>query len=175
MKLLILLSIPVIIFSCGAEEAVENETVQEDTVAIELVDTIPPFESIPSNFNTTDLLIPDGFTYRVIFSEGDMVTRADGEKFPAKGKHDLTVFIPDESDPNKGILYISHETSGPNSDLGDGGGATVFDLVKTDGKWEVIGDFHHIDFSVVGLTNRNCGGSLGPNGNVFTCEEVLGV
>jgi len=160
MKLLFLFVIPILIFSCGAEEEAVEEVQTEDSVIVEEVDTLPPFESIPSNFNTTDLLLPEGFTYRVIFSEGDMVTRPDGEKFPAKGKHDLTVFIPDDTDPDKGILYISHETSGPNPDLGDGGGATVFDLVKSEGKWDVSGDFHHIDFSPVGLTNRNCGGSL---------------
>ena len=47
-----------------------------------------------------------------------------------------------------------------------------FDIELIDGEWEVVGDFHHIDFSSVGYTNRNCGGSLTPNGTVFTCEEA---
>lgn len=163
------------LFACGRSSE-EPETEQNgDTVDAPIEDTLPPFASIESNFSTKDLILPEGFTYRVLFSEDDDVTRWDGRKVPAKGKHDLSVFIPSDKDPeNKGILYISHETSGPDSLLGDGGGGTVFDLEKVDGHWNVVGDFHAIDFSPVGLTNRNCGGSLGPNGNVFTCEEVWG-
>ena len=174
-KLIYILPLGVLI-SCGGNKESEETVESVDTTELVVVDTIPPFKSIESNFSTTDLILPEGFSYRIIFQEGnDQVLRADGQKFPAKGKHDLTVFIPSEDDPdNKGILYISHETSGPNPDLGDGGGATVFDFEKIDGQWQVVGDFHHIDFSPVGLTNRNCGGSLGPNGNVFTCEEVWG-
>lgn len=159
--------------ACGGADP-ETEENKDSTVVV--IDDAPLFESIPSNFSTTDLLLPEGFTYRILFSEqSDLVLRADGQKFPAKGNHDLTVFIPSEDDPeNKGIIYISHETNSPNADLGDGGGATVFDIIKKDGHWQVSGDFHHIDFSSIGFTDRNCGGSLGPNGNVFTCEETWG-
>jgi hypothetical protein len=155
----------------------EQDSIVEpiDSVRVEM-DTIPPFVPVASQFDHDSLVLPEGFTYKVLFSEKtDQVKRADGVYFPAKGKHDLSVFIPDDEDPeNKGILYISHETSGPNADLGDGGGATVFDIEKKNGSWEVVGDFHHIDFSSIGFTDRNCGGSLGPNGNVFTCEETWG-
>lgn len=164
-----------IIAACGStpesSEKVESEIVKDSII----VDTVPPFESIPSNFNTTDLVLPEGFTYTILFSEGDLVTKADGVQAPAKGKHDLSVFIPSKDEPDtKGILYISHETASPDSILGDGGGATVFDLELIDGRWQVVGDFKHVDFSPVGLTEKNCGGSLGPNGNVFTCEETWG-
>lgn len=162
--------------SCGGAEEVSEENESADSSAVEVIDTIPLFESIPSNFNTTDLLLPEGFTYTVLFTEErDMVTRADGVQSPAKGKHDLSIFIPSEEDPeNKGMLYISHETAGPDTVLGDGGGATIFDLEKVEGHWQVTSDFHHVDFSAVGLTEKNCGGSLGPNGNIFTCEETWG-
>jgi secreted PhoX family phosphatase len=134
---------------------------------------LPPFEAIESNFKTTDLILPEGFTYTVLFSEDDDVTRADGKKFPAKGNHDLSIFIPNKENPNtKGTLYISHETKYVNHDLGDGGGATIFNIEKVNGNWQVIGDFNHVDFSGVGYTNRNCGGSLTPNGTIFTCEEA---
>ncbi|MBD3638137.1 MAG: DUF839 domain-containing protein [Crocinitomicaceae bacterium] len=165
-----------ILISCnGSDVDDEPEESDDSTAVVEVVDTLPPFEPISSNFSTTDLILPEGFTYRVLFSEGDLVTRSDGRKAPAKGKHDLSVFIPSDEDPeNKGILYISHETNMPDSILGDGGGATVFDLEKIDDHWQVKGEFHHIDFSPIGFTDRNCGGSLGPNGNVFTCEETWG-
>lgn len=180
MKHLVLSIIPVLtIFACGSDESETTlEETAEDSTATQVieVDTIPLFESITTNFNETDLKLPEGFTYTVLFSESkDMVTRADGEKFPAKGKHDLSVFIPDDEFPEtKGILYISHETSEAHADLGDGGGATVFDLELGENGWEVKGDFHHIDFSSIGFTDRNCGGSLAPNGNVLTCEETWG-
>ncbi|MEX1003265.1 MAG: alkaline phosphatase PhoX [Crocinitomicaceae bacterium] len=175
-KIFYLLSF-IVLLSCKGEVNNETEDVTDSTQTEVLVeDTLPLFNSIPPNFNTTDLLLPEGFTYRVIFTESrDQVTREDGQKFPAKGKHDLLVFIPSDEDPeNKGIVYVSHETKEPHKDLGDGGGGTVFDIEKIDGKWQVVGDFHHIDFSSIGFTDRNCGGSLGPNGNVFTCEETWG-
>ena len=177
MKYLYLIPFTLLLSCAGSEEKeADTSTENTDTTAVVVQDTTPIFKSIPSNFNTTDLILPEGFTYRVLFTEDrDQVTRADGQKFPAKGKHDLSVFIPSDEDPeNKGILYISHETNSPNENLGDGGGATVFDLEKIDGKWQVVGDFHHIDFSPVGFTDRNCGGSLAPNGNVLTCEETWG-
>tara|TARA_B110000037_G_scaffold222406_1_gene297171 strand:+ start:106669 stop:108186 length:1518 start_codon:yes stop_codon:yes gene_type:complete len=166
------------LISCGAE-AVENAPIDDapivaDTIEQVAIDTIPLFQSIASNFDTDSLILPEGFSYRILFQEKtDLVTRADGQQFPAKGNHDLTVFIPDEEKPEtKGLLYISHETKYADPNLGDGGGATIFEIEKIDGHWQVRGNFDHVDFSSVGYTNRNCGGSLTPNGTVFTCEET---
>jgi len=179
MSRLIFFSLFAFLVSCGGETIIEPEAENpftDTTSQIEPLDTLPPFESIASNFNTTDLVLPEGFSYTVLFSEkDDEVLRADGQKFPAKGKHDLSVFIPDSKFPEKkGVLYISHETSEAHADLGDGGGATIFNLEMIDGHWTVQGDFHHVDFSSIGFTDRNCGGSLAPNGNVLTCEETWG-
>ncbi len=161
------------LWSCDTDNQMGNEEIEKESVVVveEVIDTLPPFESIASNFETKTVLLPEGFTYQVLFSEGDMVTRADGEKFPAKGNHDLCVFIPDENNPEKGILYVSHETKYADPNLGDGGGATTFTVERVDGEWQVIGDFNHVDFSNVGYTNRNCGGTITPNGTIFTCEE----
>ena len=173
----LLLPALLVLISCSESITQSNTQLVEDTQEkiIITIDTIPAFKSVESNFTGKDLILPEGFTYTILFSEGDDVTRADGQRFPAKGNHDLSVFIPSKEHPNtKGILYVSHETKHKNKDLGDGGGATIFNIEKIDGKWQVNGDYNHVDFSNVGYTNRNCGGSLTPNGTIFTCEEVWG-
>ncbi|MBK7129440.1 MAG: DUF839 domain-containing protein [Crocinitomicaceae bacterium] len=175
MQQFILSLIVVLFFGCAGEKNVNNNSNQDTTSAVTVtVDTVPQFTSLESNFTTDSLLLPDGFRYKILFREEfDLVTRADGKQFPAKGSFDLSVFIPDKSSPDtKGKLYISHETRAANADLGDGGGATVFDIELKNGSWEVTGEFKHVDFSGVGGTDRNCGGSISPNGTVFTCEEV---
>jgi hypothetical protein len=159
------LPIALVMFACGTTSKSESNQSETDTtqtveVVEEIIDTLPPFKSIASNFDTKTIILPEGFTYKVLFSEGDPVIRADGKKFPAKGNHDLCVFIPNDKDPNKARLYVSHETKRANPDLGDGGGATIFDIEKIDGQWKVVSDFMYVDFSGVGYTNRNCGGTL---------------
>ena len=178
MTLRYLIPLSFLAFSCGTSSKTESSEINNDTTNVtqvteEVIDTTPPFKSIASNFDTKTIILPEGFTYKVLFSEGDPVTRADGKQFPAKGNHDLCVYIPDESQPNtKGRIYVSHETKRKNINLGDGGGATIFDIEKVDGEWKVISDFMHVDFSGVGFTNRNCGGTITPNGTIFTCEEA---
>lgn len=164
-----------ILIGCNSQNSSENlSSENQDSLVNVQQDTTPIFKPIESDFTTSTLKLPEGFTYKVLFREElDMVTRADGKKFPAKGAHDLSVFIPDKMNPTtKGKLYISHETKYANKDLGDGGGASIFDIELKNGHWEIVSDFYHVDFSQVGGTNRNCGGSLSPNGTVFTCEEV---
>lgn len=172
----IIAALPFFTIACGTTtgpQKIENNTDSTFTLVEEIIDTTPPFKAIQSDFKTKTINLPEGFTYTVLFSEGDEVVREDGQKFPAKGNHDMAVFVADEESPNtKGILYVSHETKYKNKDLGDGGGATIFDIEKIDGKWQVTSDFNHVDFSGVGYTNRNCGGTLTPNGTIFTCEEA---
>ena len=172
----LLFVVPLFMVACGTtsgHQKLENNSDTTITVVEEIIDTVPPFKAINADFKTKTIILPEGFTYTVLFSEGDEVTREDGQKFPAKGNHDMVVFVPDEESPNtKGILYVSHETKYKNEDLGDGGGATIFDIEEIDGKWQVTSEFSHVDFSGVGYTNRNCGGTLTPNGTIFTCEEA---
>ena len=165
-------SLILLIFTaCGNVESNSLLTTSNDSLVHSepvVIDTLPLFEQISSSFGTDSLVLPEGFTYQVIFSEKDMVTRADGQEFPAKGNHDLTIFIPDETNPNtKGWLYISHETKYKDDGLGDGGGATMFEVELDSGKWKVLGNYEHVDFSGVGYTNRNCGGSLTPKWYYF--------
>jgi uncharacterized protein len=161
--------------SCSGDPQPQEEPVKDDTlVQVVETDTTPLFKSIAPQIESDSLVLPEGFTYRILFQEEfSVVKRADGMKYPAKGYHDLSVFIPNKMNPEtSGLLYISHESKYANAGLGDGGGATVFEMELIDGRWEVKGDFHHVDFSSVGGTNRNCGGTLSPLGTVFTCEEV---
>lgn len=166
------------LYSCQSDKKIisDVDSVAEDSLEtnFENADTIPLFKSIPSQYGSKDIVLPEGFSYTILFQEKkDMVTRNDGKKFPAKGKHDLSVFIPDEEFPEtKGQLYISHETKYADENLGDGGGGTVMDIELINGKWQITSEFYAIDFSPVGGTNRNCGGSITPNGTILTCEEA---
>lgn len=166
--------------SCGTQE-IENhdEVIMEsnspDSVIVEEV--IIPLDSImkevDTSFTHNTLIVPEGFKIQILFREGlDEVVKADGQKAPAKGSHDMTYFIPDENDGNKGWLYVSHESRYGDALLGDGGGATMFYVEKDSlDQWNRVGDFKHVDFTIVGNTQRNCGGTFGPNGMIYTCEE----
>jgi len=129
------------------------------------------FKPVAINYNNRTVIIPEGFKYKVLFSEGDTVVTNPGVHAPAKGSHDMVIYIPIDSSSEYGYLYVNHEEHKPNVLLGDGGGGTVFEVKKENGEWNVVGDFHAIDFSNVGQTFRNCGGTLTPNGTVLTTEE----
>ena len=132
------------------------------------------FNEIESvKFGNQDLLLPEGFSYQVLFQGGkDSVVRADGQKFLSKESNDMLAYLPINGSSEHGYLYTSHETYSTNPDLGDGGGGAIMEIKKENGNWNVIKDVRHIDFSTVGETARNCGGTLTPNGTILTCEEV---
>ncbi|MBL7898817.1 MAG: hypothetical protein JNJ99_09805, partial [Crocinitomicaceae bacterium] len=111
MKIILGFLLSVFLISCsGVSDEIKEQ--ENDSIITEVIDTVPPFESIQSNFTTDSLILPAGFTYTILFQEEfDLVTRADGKQFPAKGYHDMSVFIPDAISPEtKGKLYISHES-----------------------------------------------------------------
>lgn len=172
--------------SCGSKEAEQdvdnghtekvNETtdtviVEEPEVSYLPLDSI--FKAIDSSFNHNTVLVPEGFNVQILFTEKiDMVTKPDGSKYPAKGNHDMVAFIPDSTDENKGWIFVSHETKYADANLGDGGGATMFQVVKNENdNWDIVSDFEYVDFTTVGNTDRNCGGTIGPNGMIYSCEE----
>ncbi len=129
------------------------------------------FKPVPVNYTNQTVLLPEGFSYQILFSEGDTVVNSQGLRAPAKGSQDMLVYIPIDNSSEHGYLYANHEEHKPNKILGDGGGGTVFEVRKQNGKWEVIGDFHAVDFSKVGETFRNCGGTITPHGTILTTEE----
>jgi hypothetical protein len=132
---------------------------------------IAPFLPVEANFENRTVIIPKGFEYQVLFSEGDSVVNYLGQNAPAKGSHDMVVFIPKEDKSNHGYLYVSHESHKPNQLLGDGGGGSIMEIKQEKGHWNIIGKVHAIDFSTVGETFRNCGGTLTPHGTILTAEE----
>ncbi len=175
-KVLIVLSI-VLLSACGkSQQSTSSVTVIEHQLINEEEQErahIPPFTAIDTNYNSMDLLLPEGFSYEILFTEFiDKVTRADGKQFPAKGSHDLCVYIPIENSSEHGYLYIGHEDRYVNQALGDGGGATIFEVKKDSIGWKTVGDFKHVDFRPIRDTHRNCGGTITPWGTVLSAEET---
>jgi uncharacterized protein len=181
--LFISLSCACLLSSCGQNEEKTTETkhkeivVSEDTLIVEYIEQTIPLDSIftplDTSFTHNVLLVPEGFKIQILFSEKiDLVTKADGSKHPAKGNHDQLAFIPDEDNPSIGWLFVSHETKYADPNLGDGGGATMFRIARDENnQWNMLSEYEHVDFSGVGNTDRNCGGAVGPNGMIYTCEE----
>ncbi|MCF8258233.1 MAG: PhoX family protein [Flavobacteriales bacterium] len=130
-----------------------------------------PFIPIASDCSTRTVIIPDGFTYRTLFCEGEEVVTLDGRTAAAKGMADLVIYIPIEGSSTHGMLYVGHETKDTSTVLGDGGGGTIMEIRKADGDWQVIGQRKAIDFGAVGQTLNNCGGKLAPKGTILTAEE----
>ncbi|HLP22380.1 MAG TPA: alkaline phosphatase PhoX [Chitinophagales bacterium] len=129
------------------------------------------FEPVAINYNNHTVTLPKGFTYKILFSESDTVVTNAGVRALAKGSQDMIVYIPIKNSSEHGLLYVNHEEHKPNALLGDGGGGTVFEVKKVKGEWQVLGDYRAVDFSAVGETFRNCGGTLTPYGTILTTEE----
>ena len=119
--------------------------------------------------------LPANFSYKILFQEGNPVINPQtGKTGKAKRNHDYLSFITvDSVGGNKGLVYVSHETNDTSNALGDGGGGTVFQIVKSkkDNSWSVDGKFQNIDFSPVGGTYNNCSGTITPQKRILTAEE----
>lgn len=116
----------VTLVSCGSKDAgqVDTNNDQSENEIVEVADTIKleeeqitytPLDSIftplDSSFTHNQLLVPEGFKIQILFTEKrDKVTKHNGEKYPAKGNHDMVAFLPDSTDENKGWIFVSHET-----------------------------------------------------------------
>jgi len=147
------------------------DIVEPETVKIPL-DSF--FVEIDTNFHTKKLIIPGNLTSTILFTGNvDQVVAHDGRTAPAKKHHDMTAYMPIDGSSEHGWLYIGHETNYGDDVLGDGGGATMFEVKLENGEWNVVSDFNNVDFSSVRGTGRNCGGSVAPNGMIYTCEETV--
>ena len=72
------------------------------------------FNRVAINYNNRTVQIPEGFTYKVLFSEGDTVVANSGIHAPAKGSQDMVVYIPIDNSNEHGYLYVNHEEHAPN-------------------------------------------------------------
>lgn len=152
-----------LLVSCSASS---NDTELTDTDTSKTTSSVAPIES-------DSLTLLSGLSYNVLFSEGDTVITHSKEKFPAKGNHDLVIYLPKEGASHQGQLFVSHETATLNYDLGHGGGATVFDISNSGNGWRASEEKFHVDFSSVGYTIRNCGGKTTPSGTILMAEESI--
>lgn len=183
MRLLLLSSTLLFLLnSCSSQDPQEdNPTVDTvppaDTITIVEDEYVPvewPFDEVPVSYSNTDVMLPEGLTYQILFREKlDMVTRADSQQFPAKGYHDMNAYLPIDGSSEHGWLFTSHESRKADPNLGDCGGGTIYEVKKDSTGWDVISDFHHVDFSGVGGTIRNCGGKVTPHGTILTAEELF--
>lgn len=132
-----------------------------------------PFTAIDTNFTTPYLLLPNGFQYSIVFQQNQNVLVGTNVNRPARGNHDYIIYIPNNGSSTNGWLFVNHETSDSNSFLGDGGGASTFQVTKVGNNWYPSGPFKHMGFSHLGGTLSNCAGgsAILANGNILTAEE----
>lgn len=130
-----------------------------------------PFKEAPYSPSNKTLSLSEEFEYYSLFSESDSVYNRSGQAGPSKRNHDYIVFLPGAS-ARKASLFVSHECNDSSGVLGDGGGATLFNLRKKDYQWKRSGKFEAIDFRTVGGTYDNCGGIyIAKTNRIISAEE----
>ena len=141
------------VFSCRTEAEKINSflSINNNNLNISRVNNKELFIEIDSCYSTNKIIIPEGFSLQVLFSElNSKILRKDGNSFPSKGLHDMISYIPKDGVSSNAWLYVGHETMGANNNLGDGGGGTIFEIKKNNSKWEVISDYFHIILPLLG-------------------------
>src|SRR5689334_8510734 len=119
------------------------------------------------------LALPKGFTYKILDSEGDLMS--DGNRVP--GVPDGQAFFPHPDDPSLWRAVRNHEQFGKGAPLGDPalaydpicrGGCTIYDLEPE--TMTIVNSF-----VVSSGTDNNCSGGATPRNTWLTCEEnVIG-
>lgn len=161
------------------------------TVALTGFDTITDMKtahfSIDYAKTETGIQVSSKLKSQVLFVGGsDSVTVVNNMGKPAglaksKTKNDFIGITPDGNDF---WISVNQETKEKNALIGGGGGMTSFKVVRSGDSLMVVettlpdgrvGKFHNIDFAnTVGETINNCGGIIGPNGEIWTAEEYPG-
>ncbi len=151
----------------------QQDTIVEDVIEETFIPLDSFFTEVDTNFLTQDLIYPSNMDMTILFTEKkDQVVTHDGQVAPSKKHHDFLAYLPENGSSEQGWLYVGHETGAyKNEILGDGGGGTMFEVKLEDGSWNVVSDYHNVDFSTVRGTIRNCGGTVAPNGMIYSCEE----
>jgi secreted PhoX family phosphatase len=115
------------------------------------------------------LALPDGFTYKILRQEGDLMS--DGH--PTPGVPDGQAFFPHPDDPDLWRVVCNHELHGRGTALGNP--AKAYDSVAQAGN--TIYDIEPATMTVVNSfivssgTDNNCSGGKTPRNTWLTCEE----
>ena len=131
----------ILLFLCGCSSDLSRQNILESNGGIngvknnELSSEINklPLDSffieIDTCFSANRLLFPDNMNLDVLFSASkDIVITKDQKSAPAKGYHDMIIYIPIDSSSSHGWLYVGHESTNKDTVLGDGGGGTMFEV-----------------------------------------------
>ncbi len=139
-----------------------------------------------------ELILPQGFHYRIIRSWGDSIGKGQYFGF----NNDFTCFLPLEN-PNEALLWVNHESVDPHyiPDIAEQrksvGGSIIRIKRNADADWvydysnehshnrridantpvEFTGPLQNYFHEDVYGTLANCGGTRTPWGSVLTCEE----
>ncbi len=130
------------------------------------------FTSVINNYDTKTLIVPNGAVVDVLYrSAYDSAIYANGALLPAKRGIDFLSYLPIEGSNEHGLLFMNHELRNDDPTLGNGGGMSWIEVKRENGNWKRVGNGNNIDFSSLGGTWHNCGGTVTPNGTILTAEE----
>jgi secreted PhoX family phosphatase len=149
------------------------------TLAVAAASWANPFTPVDTNFTATRHYVPAAPVQNLILFKGsvDTVVNKDGVKALSRPENDFLGYVPINGRSDSGYVIQNHEQNTANAVLGHGGGMSVFTAQFKNNTWSVVdhpgGRFRQVDFSPVGGTLGNCGGSLTPWGTVTTGEEAM--
>jgi secreted PhoX family phosphatase len=136
------------------------------------------FPVADTNFRATQHYVSPTLQSAILFQgQVDTVTNWNGVKALSKADNDFLAYVPINGRSDSGYVIQNHEQNNANAVLGHGGGMSVFTAQFKNNAWTVVehpnGRFRQVDFTNVGGTLGNCGGSRTPWGTVTTGEEAL--
>lgn len=135
---------------------------------------IPPLDTAGWLHNppTQVLLTPAPLKKQILFLAGyDSVETVLG-RTRSKGFSDYIAFLPITPGVyDSAYIAVNHETVVPDSMIGDGGGMSVFKVVRDGDSLRRTSAFRAVDFRAVGGTLGNCAGMVGIDGRLWTAEE----
>lgn len=121
---------------------------------------------------TQVLVTPAPLKVQVLFVAGfDSVETLLG-RTRSKGLSDYIAFLPITPGVyDSAYIAVNHETVVPDSMIGDGGGMTVFKVVREADSLRRTSAFRAVDFRAVGGTLGNCAGMVSLDGRLWSGEE----
>jgi len=134
-----------------------------------------PFAPVDTSMNAMTLKFPTGMRADIVLRTGDSIDGLDNIPTVARRTFDYVGFH--GLGPTKGndsaILGVNSELRDSSTTHGDGGGFTLFKVVRNpqDNSWSRVGRGRAVDFRAVGGTWVNCGGFDTPWGTMVSGEE----